>query len=99
MTSVFEPNEQGDFERVIQTNVMGVWYVTKAVVNHMKHHNIEGSIITIGSVNGDALPALGGSSYNASKAAVMHMTKGLVGELSPHNLFLSSSFFLFNGVF
>ena len=47
MTSVVEPDEQGDFERVIQTNVMGVWYVTKAVVNHMKHHNIEGSIITM----------------------------------------------------
>ena len=86
LTSIFDSDDQGDFERVMQTNVMGVWYVTKQVVNHMKNHVIHGSIINIGSVNGDAIPAIVGASYNASKAAVMHMTKGLVGELSPHKI-------------
>jgi NAD(P)-dependent dehydrogenase (short-subunit alcohol dehydrogenase family) len=90
LTSIFDPDDQRDqkgyFERVMQTNVMGVWYVTKQVANHMKNHDIQGSIINIGSVNGDAIPAIVGASYNASKAAVMHMTKGLVGELSPHKI-------------
>lgn len=90
LTSVFEADDQGDFESVIQTNVMGVWYITKAVANHMKAHSIHGSIINIGSVNGDAFPAMVGHAYNVSKAAVMHMTKGLVGELSPHNIRINS---------
>lgn len=90
LTSVFEPDDQEDFESTIQTNLMGVWYVTKAIANHMKNHGIHGSIINIGSVNGDAFPAEGGHAYNASKAAVMQMTKGLVGELSPHNIRINS---------
>jgi NAD(P)-dependent dehydrogenase (short-subunit alcohol dehydrogenase family) len=90
LTSVFEPDESGDFERIIQTNVMGVWYVTKAVARHMKSHGIEGSIINIGSINGAACPAFGGSAYNASKAAVIQITKGLVGELSPHRIRINS---------
>lgn len=65
---------------------MGVWYVTKAVANHMKNHAIHGSIINIGSVNGDAVPAKSGAAYCISKAAVIHLTKTLVGELSPHRI-------------
>jgi NAD(P)-dependent dehydrogenase (short-subunit alcohol dehydrogenase family) len=90
ITSVFEPDESADFERVIQVNLIGLWYVTKAVANHMKNYEIEGSIINIGSINGAAFPALQGAAYNASKAAVMHMTKGLVGELSPYNIRINS---------
>ena len=51
-TPVFEEDHQNDFESVMQTNVMGVWYVTKATANHMKNHGIHGSIINISSVNG-----------------------------------------------
>ncbi|PPE03416.1 Gluconate 5-dehydrogenase [Holospora curviuscula] len=50
LTPVFSEDDNGDFERVMQTNVMGVWYVTKAVANHMKSHKINGSIINISSV-------------------------------------------------
>lgn len=46
-TSIFEVDEQNIFESVIQTNVMGTWYVTKASANHMKRHGIHGSIINI----------------------------------------------------
>lgn len=85
-TSVFDQDDQGDFECTIQTNLMGVWYVTKAVADHMRKHNIHGSIINIGSINGDALPGVVGHAYNASKAAVMQLTKGLVGELAPYHI-------------
>lgn len=85
LTSVFD-DDQNSFENVMQTNVMGLWYVTKVVAGIMKDHKTEGSIINIGSVNGDAVPAISGAAYNASKAAVMQMTKGLVGELSPHKI-------------
>ncbi|WP_264336592.1 MULTISPECIES: hypothetical protein [unclassified Wolbachia] len=44
-----------------------MWYVTKAVAGHMKYNNIHGSIINIGSINGDSIPAKGG------KAAIIHL--------------------------
>jgi NAD(P)-dependent dehydrogenase (short-subunit alcohol dehydrogenase family) len=86
LTPIFTEDNKGDFESTIQTNLMGVWYVTKAVANHMKNHGIHGSIINIGSVNGDAIPAKSGAAYCISKAAVIHLTKTLVGELSPHKI-------------
>lgn len=85
-TPIFEDDPDNLFEQIIQTNLMGTWYVTKAAANHIKNRNIHGSIINIGSVNGNEFPCKGGASYNASKAAVMHMTKGLVGELSPYRI-------------
>ena len=86
LTPIFEDDPKKDFENQMQTNVMGVWYVTKAVARHMKNHNIHGSIINIGSINGSSVPAMKGSAYSISKAAVTHLTKTLVGELSPHKI-------------
>ena len=89
-TPIFEMIDSDDFENIIQVNLIGVWYVTQALAIHMKKNNIQGSIINIGSINGAEVPALQGSAYNASKAAIMHMAKGLVGELSPHNIRINS---------
>lgn len=86
LTLIFEEDDNDNFESIVQTNLMGVWYVTKAVTNHMKNHGIHGAIINIGSVNGDAIPAKRGAAYCISKAAVIHLTKTLVGELSPHKI-------------
>jgi NAD(P)-dependent dehydrogenase (short-subunit alcohol dehydrogenase family) len=86
LTPIFQEDDQNNFESIIQTNLMGVWYVTKAVANHMKSHGIHGSIINIGSVNGDTIPAKSGAAYCISKAAVIHLTKTLVGELSLHKI-------------
>lgn len=83
---LFESDLEGDFESMMQTNVMGVWYVTKAVAAHMKDQRIDGSIINIASVNGASAPVAGASGYCASKAAVIQMTKTLVGELSKHKI-------------
>lgn len=85
-TPLFESNVSDDFERIIQTNLLGTWYITQAVAMHMKKYATNGSIIYIGSVSGDARPAKSGSGYCISKSAVMHLTKTLVGELSPHNI-------------
>lgn len=85
-TPIFEPDVHSYFEQTMQTNVFGLWYVTQAVANHMKNHKIKGSIINIGSINGDAIPAKRGAAYSISKAAVIHLTKTLVGELAPHQI-------------
>ncbi len=85
-TPVFEEDPQNDFESVMQTNVMGVWYVAVAASNHMKRRGIQGAIINISSVNGANYLQANRVGYCASKAAVMQMTKALVGELSPNKI-------------
>lgn len=85
-TPIFDNSDNNDFEEVMQTNVMGVWYVTKAVVNYMRDKNIAGSIINIGSVNGANYLHSNRAGYCASKSAIHQMTKALVGELSPYNI-------------
>jgi NAD(P)-dependent dehydrogenase (short-subunit alcohol dehydrogenase family) len=90
LTPIFEEEQNDDFESLIQTNLMGVWYVTKAVANHMKSHNIHGSIINIASINGEAFPYKEATGYAISKAAVIHMSKSLVTELSPYKIRINS---------
>jgi NAD(P)-dependent dehydrogenase (short-subunit alcohol dehydrogenase family) len=85
-TPVFEEDHLDDFESVMQTNVMGVWYVAKAAANHMKKRGTHGSIINISSVNGANYLQANRVGYCASKAAVIQMTKALVGELSPSKI-------------
>lgn len=84
LTPIFEEEQNDDFESLIQTNLMGAWYVTKAIANHMKNNNIHGSIINIGSIRGTNVLANETTAYAVSKAGVIHMTKTLVGELAPH---------------
>ncbi|MBP6986068.1 MAG: SDR family oxidoreductase [Alphaproteobacteria bacterium] len=86
ITPIFENDDQYIFERIMQTNLIGVWYVTKQTASHMRKNGICGSIINIGSINGNAIPAREASAYCISKAAVIHLTKTLVGELSPHKI-------------
>ena len=60
--------------------------MNKSVANHMKRHHLHGSIINIGSVHGDVSPCKELTAYAVSKAAVMHMTKALVTEISKHQI-------------
>ena len=85
-TPIFKLDNNNDFENMIQTNVMGVWYVTKMAANHMKEHKINGSIINIASVNGANRLGAEFAGFCASKAAVMQMTKALVGELATEHI-------------
>lgn len=64
-----------DWETMIDTNVKGLLYVSRALVPEMVRRN-KGHIINIGSVAGDAAYANGGV-YCATKAAVKTITDGL----------------------
>lgn len=86
LTPIFEASSHEDFERMIQTNVMGTWYVTQAIATHMKQHSIAGSIINVSSVNGANKLREDLTGYAVSKAAIIQMTKALVGELSKVNI-------------
>ncbi|MCM3294066.1 3-ketoacyl-ACP reductase [Paenibacillus sp. MER 180] len=73
-----------EWERIIQVNLMGTYYVTRTVLPAMIEQN-EGSIINISSTAGERGFATG-SAYNASKFAVMGLTEALMQEVRKHNI-------------
>ncbi|WP_276381471.1 3-ketoacyl-ACP reductase [Flavobacterium sp. H4147] len=72
------------WERIIQVNLMGTYYTTRAVIPNMIERQA-GDIINISStagLNGNALT----SAYSASKFAVLGLTDSLMQEMRKHNI-------------
>jgi 3-oxoacyl-[acyl-carrier protein] reductase len=76
--------EPEQWERIIQTNVMGTYYVTRAALPTMLAQS-SGSIINIASTAGERGFATG-SAYCASKFAVIGMTEALMQEVRKSNI-------------
>lgn len=76
--------EPADWERIIRVNVMGTYYVTRAVLPTMVKQN-GGSIINIASTAGERGFATG-SAYCASKSAVIGFTEALMQEVRKSNI-------------
>ncbi|GFN31464.1 3-ketoacyl-ACP reductase [Paenibacillus xylaniclasticus] len=72
------------WERIIRTNLMGTYYVTRAALPTMLSQN-SGSIINIASTAGERGFATG-SAYVASKFAVMGLTESLMQEVRKSNI-------------
>jgi gluconate 5-dehydrogenase len=73
-----------DFERVIGTNLTGVWVLCKAAAAAMIPRR-QGRIVMTGSISAiNARPTI--SAYVASKGAVHALTKQLAVELAPHGI-------------
>ncbi|QJX48405.1 SDR family NAD(P)-dependent oxidoreductase [Hymenobacter taeanensis] len=73
-----------DWDDMMDGNVKGLLYVSKAVLPSMTRRNV-GHIINIGSIAGHETYA-NGNVYCASKAAVAALTKGMRLDLLPHNI-------------
>jgi 3-oxoacyl-[acyl-carrier protein] reductase len=76
--------EPAAWERIIQVNLMGTYYITRAVLPNMIERQT-GDIINISStagLNGNALT----SAYSASKFAVLGLTDSLMQEVRKHNI-------------
>lgn len=76
--------EPAAFEKIIQVNLMGTYYATRAVIPNMIERQT-GDIINISStagLNGNALT----SAYSASKFAVLGLTDSLMQEMRKHNI-------------
>lgn len=75
-----------EWHQVIDTNLNGLWYMSQAVGRHMVERG-SGNIVNIGSISAlivnrpQMQPA-----YNASKAAVHHLTKSLAAEWAPYGV-------------
>ena len=73
-----------DWDAMIDGNVKGLMYVTKAILPQMVERK-EGQIINLGSIAGiEVYPK--GNVYCASKFAVDAFTQGLRIDLNPHNI-------------
>ncbi len=68
-----------DWEQMIDTNIKGLCYMTKAVLPGMVHRN-RGHIINMGSVAG-TWPYPGGNAYGATKAFVKQFSNNLQTDL------------------
>jgi len=76
--------EPTEWEKIIQVNLMGTYYTTRAVLPNMIERQT-GDIINISStagLNGNALT----SAYSASKFAVLGLTDSLMQEVRKHNI-------------
>ncbi|MEN6619842.1 MAG: SDR family NAD(P)-dependent oxidoreductase [Rikenellaceae bacterium] len=85
-----QPINQGtidDWERMIDTNIKGVLYVSKIVSNIMINRG-GGHIINIGSIAGKSVYP-NGNVYCASKHAVDALSKGMMMDLHSHNIRVS----------
>ncbi|OXM82955.1 3-ketoacyl-ACP reductase [Paenibacillus rigui] len=76
--------EPSTWERIIQVNLMGTYYVSRAVLPTMIQQN-EGSIINVASTAGERGFATG-SAYCASKFAVLGLTESLLQEVRKSNI-------------
>lgn len=81
---LFDAAEIDDWETMLQTNVNGLLYVTKAVLPSMIKKN-GGHIINLGSIAGDDMYERG-NVYCASKAAVDAISRTMRIDLLPHRI-------------
>jgi NADP-dependent 3-hydroxy acid dehydrogenase YdfG len=91
LASGFDPLNDGDYEdwnKMIDTNIKGLIYVSKAVANLMIPCQ-QGQIINISSIAGkEVYPS--GNVYCASKHAVEALTKGMRLDFLKHNIKVGS---------
>ncbi|RYM36134.1 3-ketoacyl-ACP reductase [Brumimicrobium glaciale] len=80
----FNEMEVNEWSQIIQTNVMGMYYVTKEVLPHLIAQN-EGEIINVSSTAGLSGNA-STSAYSASKFAVIGMSESLMKEVRKNNI-------------
>lgn len=80
--------EPATWEHIIQVNLMGTYYVTRAVLPSMIERQT-GDIINISSTSGQR-GAAGTSAYSASKFAVLGLTESLMQEVRKHNIRVSA---------
>ncbi|MFC5194362.1 3-ketoacyl-ACP reductase [Bizionia hallyeonensis] len=76
--------EVDQWTQIIQTNVMGMYYVTKEVLPYLINQN-EGDIINVSSTAGLSGNACT-SAYSASKFAVIGMSESLMKEVRKNNI-------------
>jgi NADP-dependent 3-hydroxy acid dehydrogenase YdfG/Flp pilus assembly protein TadD len=90
LASGLAPIHEGDiedWEAMIDTNIKGLLYMTRAIAPHMVARQ-KGHIINVGSIAGKEVYPLG-NVYVASKHAVDALTRAMRSDLFKHNIRVS----------
>jgi len=82
--TAFEDTTDALFNRIFDVNVRGVFYGCRAVIPLMKAQG--GGVILNTASTAGIRPRPGLAVYNASKGAVITLTKSLAAELAPHRI-------------
>jgi NAD(P)-dependent dehydrogenase (short-subunit alcohol dehydrogenase family) len=86
ISSLGEDTTDEQWHKVIDINLHGVFYTNRAFGRHMLKQG-KGAIVNIGSMSGIiSNKPQEQAHYNASKAAVHHLTKSLAGEWAPRGV-------------
>ncbi len=80
---------EADFDAVMNVNLKGLFFITKAFVKNRMASNAGGKIINISSVH-EELPFPHFASYCASKGGVKMLTRNLSIELAPLRITINS---------
>jgi 2-dehydro-3-deoxy-D-gluconate 5-dehydrogenase len=72
-----------DMDSVLAVNIKGVFYMIREAAGYMIEHNTAGSIINIASIDSVHPSHKNMSLYDASKGAVLTLTRSLAKELGP----------------
>lgn len=85
-TSIEWPQEE--WEHVLNTNIRGLGLVLSAVTKRMISEGRRGAVVNVSSVGGTGRMVVAGASaiYQASKAAVIQLTRALALELGPKGI-------------
>ncbi len=81
---LFDKADISDWETMLNTNINGLLYVSKAVIPFMVKSK-SGHIINLGSISGDEVYE-GGNIYCATKSAVEVISRSMRIDLLPHHI-------------
>jgi len=80
--------EEEEWNEVIQTNLTGVFYMTRSIIPYMLTRR-RGRIVNISSISGiSGLP--GQTNYSSSKAGIIGFTKALAKETAPYGISINA---------
>ncbi|BBB00316.1 putative dehydrogenase [Actinacidiphila reveromycinica] len=74
------------FDRVLATNLKGVWLGMRAQIRAMLAAGNGGAIVNTSSIGGVRLPMAGQAVYGAAKHGVIGLTKGAARDYGPQGL-------------
>ena len=80
----FLDDDLSDFERVMAVNLKGVMLGSQRAGRYMKEHG--GGVIINNASMGGVVPGFAIQMYRASKAAVIHFTKGIAIDLAEYGI-------------
>lgn len=80
---------EADYDKVLNVNLKGTFFLTQAFVRRLRHNSKPGRIVNISSVHEDmAFPRF--ATYCASKGALRMLTRDLAVELAPLNITINN---------